>query len=206
MKQTLFATLTSLLVLISFVSPTLAQEDTTEDEEVEDTPAEIVDIRGLRAELEQFTQDPETGRVRFEMILTSTIDSDRVQITWDVSGNSIFAEDQRETFNTRIESGKTYRVPIEIIPSGKGVTELFGKVESFELGNTFLVTVRKNFATNLDGEVLPVTQEFLDLKQSSTIESILLYIGGGVGAVIILFMLIVLFRGWYNKDEAAAFK
>src|SRR5688500_16466537 len=89
--------ITILLILcINLITLGLTKSSTlnaqTEEELIqEDAPAEIDDFSGLRAELNQYTQDASSKEVTFEMVLKSNVDSDRVRVTWELEGRSIFA-------------------------------------------------------------------------------------------------------------------
>lgn len=156
------------LVSLSYVS---AQDATTTDQ-----PAEIKDIEGLKAEFKQNTQDPESKNIKFEMILHSNIDSDRVKVTWTVTGSSKIVNTNEKRVDLDIRKGQTYTIPITILPVGKGVSEVYGTAQSVNVASSFLVTVRKNYASNSDSEVLPITSEYQTARVLSIVKSVLIIV------------------------------
>lgn len=218
MKLKLFSIITTLLclnlgLLVNALSVIKAQTDTQtqelldeqEEELQEDAPAEIDDFAGLRAELKQYTQDPGSKEVLFEMILTSNVDSDRVRVTWELQGRSVFAATADLVVEMEIKKGESYTIPITVRPTSKGVTELYGKVQSYELGNSFLVTVRKNYASNENAEILPITDEYKEAKLQHTFINI--------GKYIVLTLILIVagvfglraLKTWYGRDDVKAY-
>lgn len=156
-------------------SPLIILAQTQEESlQAENEQATIEDVEGLRAEFKEYTQDPESKKVKYEMILNSQIDSDRVKITWSLRGSSTFVDKAQATKNITVQKGKSYSISIEVLPSDKGVTELVGKAEAFTINGNFVATVRKNFATNSDLEVLPLTDAYKQSKSISTVKNVLI--------------------------------
>lgn len=139
-----------------------------------DQPAEIKDFDGLKAEFKQETQDPESKNARFDMILHSNINSDRVKVEWTVSGSSQLVNDADKRTDLDIRQGQTYTIPVTIRPLGEGVTEVYGTAQSVNVDSSFLVTVRKNFVTDKDAQILPLTTEYQSAKNLSVVKNIVL--------------------------------
>jgi len=193
--------LTSFFLILFISLPIYAQSSSQNNLEKNNTPAEVKDVEGFRADFKQNTQDPDTKIVKFEMILKSNIDSDRVEINWEVDGVSVFKDKGKKNLKTSIQGGKTYDIPIELIVAGSGITELRGKAEAFKADSSFLITVRKDFATNSNLEILPISQDYSTAKNVSLIKNIIVIL---VIVGIILFIgLIALkrFVKWLNKDD-----
>jgi hypothetical protein len=193
----LFQFATNPLIALASGNPSQASTDLFN----QDQAAEIKDVEGLRAEFKQYTQSPDSKEVKFEMILKSTIDSDRVKITWSLSGASLFAPGQLETRNIKVAAGQSYSIPITIIPAGYGITELFGKAEAFKPDSTYLVTVRKNFASNQSSEILPLTDDYNNSKTLSLVRTILIVIVILAGVLLGGFFGVKRFSKWLNKNE-----
>jgi len=143
---------------------TNAQTITESELSAEQEVAVVEDVEGLRAEFKEYTQDPDTKIVKYEMILKSNINSDRVKITWTLRGSSSFVDKTQAIRNVVVKSGETYAIQIQLLPSGRGVTELVGKAESYKVDGNYIATVRKNFATSSSSEVLPLTSEYTTSK------------------------------------------
>jgi len=141
-----------------------------------DQPAVVKDVEGLRAEFKQLTQDPDSKNATFQMILKSSIDSDRVKIEWTITGASKLVNESDKRTNLTIKKGQTYTIPITIIPQGEGVTEVFGTAEAVNVDSSYLVTVRKNFATNKNAEILPITSDYTNAKNLSVVKNIILLV------------------------------
>jgi len=165
-----FAILAIFTPIISF-SRLNAQTDANIDQ-----PAVVKDVEGLRAEFKQLTQDPDSKNATFQMILKSSIDSDRVKIEWTITGASKLVNDNDKRTNLTIKKGQTYTIPITIIPQGEGVTEVFGTAEAVNVDSSYLVTVRKNFATNKSAEILPITSDYTNAKNLSVVKNIILLV------------------------------
>jgi uncharacterized protein YneF (UPF0154 family) len=201
---TILATLLFLLVT-ALPFHAIAQEE-SQEEVTEEIPAQVVNAKGLRATFSHETQDPSSKEIKFIMTLESDIDSDRVKVTWDVAGNSALVDRSKEEDDIVIESGAIYTIPVTIRPVGQGVTELFGKVEAFEPDGTQIVTVRKNFATNAAGEMLPISDEYSQAKVLNTVFNIAKIIVIFVLAVVFGFIGFKFFVKWLKKDEVQAYE
>jgi len=186
------------LLLISNASLILHAQ-TESDLQTENEQATIEDVEGLRAEFKEYTQDPDSKIVKYEMILNSNIDSDRVKITWTLRGVSSFVDKTQASKNITVQKGKTYAISIEVLPSGKGVTELVGKSEAFTVNGSFIATVRKNFATNADQEVLPFTEAYTTAKRISTIKSLVITSLLLIAAAAAAFFGYKKFKVWLSK-------
>lgn len=178
----------------------------------------IKDVEGLRAELTQMSQDPESKYIRFELKLTSSIYSERVKVTWNVTGQSIFVNQDEKVRDFVVEENKTYVIPVTILPTGisaataktqpYAATEILATVESFGAGATFVVTARKNFASNIDGEYITVVNGKIGLPQEYTNAKNLIFFRN-LG-IVLLVVTIGLFGGyrflkgflkWLNRNE-----
>ncbi|MFS8130418.1 MAG: hypothetical protein ACMG57_00415 [Candidatus Dojkabacteria bacterium] len=161
-----------------------------QDASTADLPAEIKDFDGLKAEFRQNTQDPDSKNIKFEMVLHSNIDSDRVKVTWTVSGASKMVNTSEKRVDLDIRKGQTYTIPITILPVGKGISEVYGTAQSVSVESSFLVTVRKNYSSNSDSEVLPITQEYQTAKSLLVVKNVLilvLVIGGVIATALLVF-------------------
>ena len=181
------------------VTPVFAQED----DNVVDKAPEITDVEGLRAEFKQYIQSAENREIKFEMILKSNLDSDRVKITWSLttlSGNgAIFVNPAQTIKYITIKKGETYTFPITILPTGKGVVELLGKAQSFKAGESFTVTAKKEFATNIQQEILPITSEFRSQKLLVMLKNFLIFVVLVVAGIYLLLKGSKWFKRWLNK-------
>jgi hypothetical protein len=128
----------------------------------------------INTELKEYTQNPESKIIKYELILESSARSDNVRVTWTITGNSKTGDAKTKTVRTSIEPDKTYTLPIEILPSGQGTTELTAKAEVFQVDGTLTSTVRTNFATNQYGEKLPLSSEYNQSKTLSTVKNVVL--------------------------------
>lgn len=190
-----------LAALLLLPTNVLAQQTQPSDLFNQNESPVIQDVEGLRAEFKQYTQDPATKIVKFEMILTSDIDTDRLKVTWTTSGPNVFADTTQATVVATIEKGKTYTIPIELKVLGYGVNELFGKAEAVKPDSTYIATIRKDFASNESGEVLPLTEDYNQQKTLNTIKNIVLVVV--IVAVILIggFFGLKRFIKWLDKDE-----
>jgi len=175
------------ICLLSLLLPAFARAQSIEEVLQNSNEAAVVeDVEGLRAVFKEYTQDPDSKIVKYEMTLKSNIDSDRVKVTWTLRGVSSFLDKTQASKNITVVKDKTYSIIIELLPGSKGVTELVGKAEAFTVNGNFVATVRKNFAINSDLEILPLTDDYNSAKRFSTIRNlvitavILIAIGAGL--------------------------
>jgi hypothetical protein len=148
MKKLLGISFTFLLLcpfLLTIFSPeTMAQEKDVETER----EVEIEDVEGLRVELNQYTQDPHSKRVKFEMVLLPTVNSDRVRITWEISGTSTVPDvDEMDAYlTTQTPEGKKSKSKISYL---KAVSEygktyvVYGNSSEFKVtsGNIYYIEI-----------------------------------------------------------------
>jgi hypothetical protein len=78
---------------------------------------------------------------------------------------------------------------------------LFGKAEAFKPDSTYLVTVRKNFASNQSSEILPLTDDYNNSKTLSLVRTILIVIVILAGVLLGGFFGVKRFSKWLNKNE-----
>jgi hypothetical protein len=210
-KQKIFSTVMLNVLFLNMIAANIfiikAQNEvsTTSEESVdlfnEDKEVEITDVQSLKADFKQYTQDPDSKIVKFEMILTSQINSDRLRITWTVSGISKPVDDNQLTTVLDIKAGQTYTIPIEVTPTGYGVSEVYGKAQAFGADSNVIATVRKNYASNEMGEILPITDDYKNKKLFNLVFSIIKLI------LILVFVFIGIFFGfkkftkWYNAND-----
>lgn len=180
-----------------------AQDLTTQSQQ-----AVIQDVDGLRAEFKEYTQDPSSKKIKYEMILKSNIDSDRVRIVWTISGGGIFEVQEGYTIdkntargNIIVRKGQTYTIPIVVTVTSEGITELLGRAEAFLAESTYIATVRKNFAANSDAEVLPLTDAYLQARTLNLIFNIIVIILITAASLFALFIAIKRFIKWLDKDD-----
>ena len=164
------------LIFFSSLSPALihaqGQLQLVENEETlyqEDRPADVSSTQALEVSFKEYTQNPSTKVARFEMILKSNVDSDRVRVTWTISGQSIATNENQLIRNLTVQAGQTYSIPIDVKPLGYGVTEVYGVAKIVGADSNQLATVRKNFASNNSAEILPLTDEYNQAKVFSII-------------------------------------
>lgn len=173
------------LTLISPLSINAQNEEQLTDE-----------ITELKTELIMNTQDPATKVVRFILKLTSNIDSDRVKLTWTSSGPNNYTPGQNYQLNglnasgeLRIRKGQTYNIPVDLTIYGQGVNEIIGKVEIVLTEGTKILTVRSNYGSNAEGEVLPLTDAYIQAKNLNNIKNI---------AIIVVLLAAILIAGYFG--------
>lgn len=159
----------------------------------------------ISTELKEYTQNPESKTIKYEMILNSEVRSSNVRITWSVKGNSTLVNSKQAVTRISVEAGQSYNIPIEILPAGQGTTEVTAKAEVFQVDGTLTSTVRTNFATNASSEKLPITDEYNESKTLSTIKNIVLTITTIVIVITAGYFGVKLFKRWYKKTPNVEF-
>lgn len=143
-----------MLALFAFTNPVAAQELS----QTEETKPVIKDLDGLRLEIVQRTQDPTTKEVQFDLVIYPKLTSERVQLTWTVTGTSELLTPEK--VNLSIVEQNPLVVSAILKPRQLGVTEVLAKVEVFSAGGVFLATAKKTFGTFASGQVYPISNDF----------------------------------------------
>lgn len=190
----------ALLFLSALPFAKISAQDLTDPSDPGQAPV-IEDVPGLRAEFRQYIQDPDSKQIKFEMILHSGIDSDRVRINWTLIGSSQFVDQTQAIRTISVQAGKSYSIPITVTPSGYGVSELRVKAEAFKAANSYLVSIRKNYGSNSSREILPITAQYNQVKIIALVKTLLTVI---LVLMIVVFMALVGFKRfvrWLNRDD-----
>lgn len=205
--------ITSLFVLVLLViipvTPVFAQTD-AELEALVDEQAIIVDFEGLRLDLEQRDQNPGNKYVRFDLTINSLIESDRIQLTWIVTGSSTPVEWNGETFDfedppqftevLNLSNGEQASRSITVLPIYRGAAKVTALVEAYEIDGTRVATATQTIASDDDGRLVGA-------PASQNITNILYY--ARLGLIVILSIVVLLigafvgyktFRKWLNSD------
>lgn len=209
-----FLSIFSLLFLIlNLVPATILAQETESSEGVqvteeisEDKSLVIKSAKGLRAEFEEEVQEPGSKEKTYKMILYSDITSRRVKITWLLDGVSKFKNPSEAERVMDVDVGGIYTLAITVIPTQSGTTELLGLAESVQADSTLVTSVRKNFASNANREIIPLTDEYKSAKTIYTIIFILQRAVIAVVAIIALWFGFKYFVKWYNRDDVTAYE
>lgn len=182
-----------MLTVGALLTPLLAQENTT-------TEPVIKDVEGLRLQLVQHTQDPVTQQVKFELVVYSQVESDRVQVTWTVSGSGKLVNDPKQTI-PKIEKNQVYRVEGIVLPQVQGTIDLLVKVEAFAADGVRLSTARQTVGVFPTKEVYPITSQYRIAQIAIFIRTLSI-----LGIVIIVGFFAIKFgyakfREWLDHDD-----
>jgi len=188
-----------LLVFVLILSVPLHVLAATQEEQLDAVDDQIVikDVEGLRLNLVQQTQDPGTKEVRFDLVIYSQITSDRVQISWSVTGSSELITDKSESMY--LTPGNTYTASATVKPRTFGATKLIVTVEAYEIEGTYISTASKEFGTFTNGEIYPITDEYKAAQLTYYLQFVAIII------IVILFLgvtiifLLKRFTKWYHK-------
>lgn len=173
-----------------------------QDSKQVDKPPVIEDSPELKIDFKQNTQDPETKKVKFEITVTSNFTSDRVRIDWKVSGASKPVNESELTITrTTIRNGVPQTYSIEVIPTRVGISEVFAKVTAVKVDGNVISTVRKNYVSNNNQEVLPIPDEYRQKQLINLIIKIIIYLAIGVVILFLGFFGLILFKRWLNKYD-----
>jgi hypothetical protein len=205
MNRIILATI--IAVVVAFPFQVLAQ--TTDGQVVpdlsnnleQDTQPEIKDVEGLRLELAEQVQDPDTKNITFDIVVYSQIRSDRVQLNWSLDGaGSLVGERTQVSFS--VDPGSVKRIPIVVRPRARGISNLRITVEAFEAQGTYLASAFQRIYSLEDGTRLPRTQPYWNLVLVSTVRSVAVFFLYIFGGVLILVAGYGVFQRWLNLKEA----
>jgi len=171
----------SLLTLVFAAQPVWAQEASIET--MEEQPAVIQDVEGLRLQIVQHTQDPVTKEVRLDVVVYSQITSDRVQVVWQVNGVSRLLTP--DTNSLTVAPDKSYVVSATILPQGFGTTQVLARVQAFQVDGTYISTATKTIGSLATQEVVPITTQY-------RVAQIVLFIRTFALVVLVLIIAIIL--------------
>lgn len=180
---------TSAAAIIDTVNPVLPED------------AVIEDVEGLRIELIQRTQDPVTQEVQFELVVYSQINSDRVQVTWQVSGVSERLTEEKK--NLVVASGGKYVISMRLKPRQLGVTDVLARVEAYAADGVYLATAKKSFGSFASGEVFPATTEFRVIQLLISLRAIALVVAVIISAYWIGTYAYKRIQAWLHRDDLA---
>ncbi|BCX13583.1 MAG: hypothetical protein KatS3mg085_115 [Candidatus Dojkabacteria bacterium] len=190
-----------LLVFVKFSAQlALAQVNMENNDTVETATSS-----DFTAKLLQLTQEPSSKKAVFVMQIKSGIKSDRVLINWEVKGGSQITDTYSSKGLLIVEPGKTYNVPIEIKPFPNSVTEVYGVAEAFLIDGKKIATVRKNFSTNNNAEILPLTDEYLQAKRDYQIKQAVTSFLVFVIAIALSYFGIKKFIAYLKRDDVAVY-
>ena len=200
-----------IIVLILFflvTYPVKSQDLHEKQEELNENsqPPIISNSQSLQIKLKQNLQNPSNKNVTFEMIITSKVNSDRVRVSWTVQGVSIALDKKALNKDIAVRKDQTYSIPITIQPLYKGVSEVFASVRIVDADTSQVATVRKNFASNSYGDVLPITNEYRQAQILNLVWIVTRII------LLIIFVIFIIFFGfkkfvkWYKKDEIGSYQ
>lgn len=184
-----------LLVTIIFLSlissaPVYAQSD-------DESGVKITNGDGFQVQLHQYTQDPGDNTIKFDFIIFSLIDSDRVQVTWNVSGVSQVIGSREQSLT--VKKGNVYRSSIVVRPRQLGVTDVAVRVEAFGISGNHISTASTLLGSYTSGELINQDENYLLVKIIYTVRSLLVIL-----LIITVIVLISLygyhrFRVWLQK-------
>jgi hypothetical protein len=155
MKRKLFI---STIFLMLFAG--MFQQLVFAQEEVELSPPQVVirDSEGIKLKLVKQVQNPSTKEVVFDLVIYSLIDSDRVQVTWTVSGASEVISEPISVLS--MKKNTVYERQLVIRPRELGVSTITARVEAFEAEGTFVSTATSTIGSFEDGMIFPTTSEY----------------------------------------------
>ncbi|MCA9378790.1 hypothetical protein KC640_00015 [Candidatus Dojkabacteria bacterium] len=147
------------VVALVLAAPALAQETNFDQlSQTEEAAPVITDVEALRLQLVQYTQNPENKDVKFDLVISPTFSSDRVQVTWQAIGVSEIISDTVQQISLLAGEDKT--VSFVIRPRGLGATDVRARVEAFAADGTYSATASKTIGTFENAEVFPITNEY----------------------------------------------
>lgn len=170
----------------------------TQEEQLDAVNDQVVikDVEGLRLNLVQQTQDPGTKEVKFDLVIYSQITSDRVKVSWTVTGSSELITDKSE--NLYITPGNTYTASATIKPRTYGATKLIVVVEAYEIEGTYISTASKELGTFTNGEIYPITDEYKAAQLTYYLKFIAIIIIGILVLAVVVLLLLKRFTKWYH--------
>jgi len=181
---------------------TIAQaqtQSTTSAQSQISAPAQITNTDGIRLELVQSTQHPESKAISFTINITSQVTSDRAQLRWEIIGPAeIISGDKTQTIN--LKANQTYSYSIGLIPRGSNRVELRAVLEAFQIDGTRQATASQTLVFQPNGEIL-----FPQAGQHQLMKTILVVRNIAGTVLLILLGGIVIFRGgrflyfWLNN-------
>ncbi len=200
----LFIGIVGLSVGVIIPNTANAQDQQTLDEleqSVDKQPV-IIDFEGLRLTLNQQDQNPGNRFIKYDLTIKSNIESDRIQLTWNVTGRSVPVEWNGEIFDytdppeftevLNLKVGEQATRSITVLPRGLGLSKVVAVVEAFEIDGTRVATASKTFASDSQGVLL-----FAESSQNVTN---VLYYARLIG-IVILTIIVLLIAGFFGYKQ-----
>lgn len=200
--------LVSVLFLFGLVASGLpvvvsAQQEQTQEElteQAEQDEVVIKDVEGLRLQVAEQTQNPETQEIIFDIVVYSQIRSDRVTMTWNISGVSQLQSEERR-LDFKLDPGDIKRFQIVVRPRRRGISQLNITIEAFEAQGTFLATASQPIYSYDGGLRLPVTGQFQTLQLVSSVKGIANTLLQVTIVLLVLRLGYGIFQAWLNRRE-----
>jgi hypothetical protein len=129
------------------------------------------------------TQSPDTKHVTYHLKIVPNISSDRVEIEWAMVGASELVTPIKKK-NLVVEKGVAVTETFTIKPRVFGKTEVRAEVRAVAAANDYTVAARDEFASNNEGEIIPLSPDYqqaktiFQIKQVVTIVAIIAIIAG----------------------------
>jgi hypothetical protein len=199
MNKILTVTLIAFLAVLGSPIAILAQEEEPNVNEV-DQKVVIEDVEGLRINMVQNIQDPGSKKIKFDVIIDSAINSDRVEVNWAINGQSVLDEgNAKEVLKVTANSQTTHSVIVN--PVGFGVTRVKVIIQAFEIDGTRVATAAKAFVTDKERSLLvPDAQQQL-ANNIYVVRNVAAVILGIVVILSVIYLGYSYFRSWLESDK-----
>lgn len=189
------------VVLMTALVPAIAWgQAASEQMPTEEVLPTIKDNSQLQLALVHATQNPDTKDITYELLIYSQIASDRVQVSWRVTGNTqLITPSNTPAFSMAKDSVR--RVKVTVRPRSNGLSNIAFTVQIFEARGTVVSTANQDIFTTRDGTVFPVTPSYQTLQFVGIARSVAQAVLTLALLVFGLYILYRIFSRWLNPPE-----
>jgi hypothetical protein len=178
-------------------APVLFEDSSETDEAViEDTQEQSAGILSL--EIEMGTQSVLSGKIPLTVTVTSTIDSNKAAITWDLPRGLAAYGQQEEWF--RMEADVPYSFTVEIEPKQSGNYSIVVDVTAWRYDTNYVTSGEFEFQIDEQLHITPAPEAY---TRSLMIFRVGVVAGVAAGIVVLIFLVkfgIKRFKTWMAQD------
>ncbi|HEC64101.1 MAG TPA: hypothetical protein ENI23_02265 [bacterium] len=197
LKTFTIATIVVLLLTVLIISliVRMASSRAQEDSQINEISGDKV----ISLEIKQLTQDPRTLKIPVLLAITSSIASDRVEVTWEMP--SELKLDGEESFFTEVKANQPKIIQATFSPKKAGRAELGAKVQIFAAEVNYISSVKEAIPIGNDLEVLYEDDIFSNQKTDVQVVNTLRVVAVVAFVLAGVVLGLGLFFRWLNAED-----
>ena len=196
--------LIGMILVVSLLTPLKVGAQEIEDPEnlLEDTNQEVVyqPAKDLELELIQKVQNPGDQTIKFEVEIKPKFDSDRVNLTWLVTGPTALSDGELEK-SLILKNGENQTHSLTILPKQYGVVRVRVLVEAFTIEGARTSIASQAIITDEEGKLLIVSNDQKVANVFYTIRNVSAILLGIFFIVLLILAVVKITQRWWDNDK-----